>query len=181
MKIPAAIVALLLLVCSCTKQPAPVPREHAYPRPTLYPDTYHSVAMPFGIDSIAVNDSAQIIPNAERADWFDIVYPAYNITINCSLTAVNSSTFESALNNRGERLMRNIDGQYAEAINVSGATLLIARQSLRTPVQFLATDSATWILSGVAVADFPPTTNPDSVAPIINSVANDIIHLLNHL
>lgn len=172
-----------VLACGCgEKSPAPVPREHAYPRVGLYPAAYRNVAVGLAIDSLAVNASARFRAVDGKPGWFDIVYPAYGITVNCTLTPLAGADDASErLANRLERMARNVEGQTVEAVETGRATVLIARRALRTPVQFLATDSARWLLSGVAVGDFPAATDPDSVAPIVDAVADDIIHMLRQL
>lgn len=184
MRRPAVTAALLLLVLSglaaCSGRPAPTPRPRAYPRPALYPRTYHAVPLPFGPDSIAVNDSATFLPGPDG--WFDIVYPAYGITVNCTLTPANGpADIAPIMDNRRERIRLNLADRHARVAGRGGNTLIVAPTALRTPVQFLATDSATYVLSGVAVADFPPLTDPDSVAPAIDAVATDIALMLNNL
>jgi len=179
--IAAAFLAVLSgLLAACTGRPIPTPRPHAFPRAELYPQSYRAVPLPFGPDSIAVNDSATFRPGPDG--WFDIIYPAYGITINCTLTrAAAPADIPHILDNRLERMRLNLGDRRAHIADRDGKTLIVAPSALRTPVQFLATDSATYVLSGVAVADFPPLTDPDSVAPAIDAVAADIALMLNNL
>lgn len=176
--------ALSLAAAACGRQrPAPVPREHAYPRIELYPAEYRNVAVDPPLDSLAINAAARLTAVGSQQGWFDISYPAYGITVNCTLTPTDGADdTEARIANRLERMARNVDGQTAEAVETGRATIIIAHRALRTPVQFLATDSTGgWILSGVAVGDFQPSTDPDSVAPIVDAVADDMIYMLRQL
>lgn len=157
--------------------PVPVPRPRAYPRLHLYPASYRTVNL--GNIALQVNDSARL--SSDRPRWLDIAYPAYGITVNCTLTDVTPASLASVLDNRSERMARNLGGASAELMQWPGATVIVADRALRTPVQFLATDSATYVLSGVAVADWPEATRPDSVAPYVSAVAADITHMLQSL
>lgn len=171
--------ALALMQGACSGSPAPIPRQRAYPRPLIYPAAYHRVDLPFGPAGIAVNDSA--IVTTPAPGWIDIRYPAYGITVNCTLTAVSPATLRQTLDNRTERIARNLGQARAEALELNSGRLIVAPGALRTPVQFIATDSASYVLSGAAVTDFPPTADPDSVAPLIDAVATDLTFLLRNL
>lgn len=175
--IPAML--LLLPLAGCGGRPAAVPRPRAFPRTALYPRSYRLEPLPFGPDSIAVNDSTLFVTSAPG--WFDIVYPAYGITVNCTLTAVSPASAPEVLANRTDRMARNLADRAADIVEWGGVTLCVAPAALRTPVQFLATDSASYVLSGVAVSDFPSSVSADSVAPLIDAVAADLTFMLRNL
>lgn len=182
----ATAVALLALLASglaagCRRgahQAPPVPRQRSYPRPTLYDYSYRMEPMPFGPDSIAVNSGATF--TRTTPEWFDITYPAYGITLNCTLTPATAATVQSVIANRLERMARNLGDHRADVARWPGRTLVVARAALKTPVQFLATDSATYVLSGVAVTD-APGSDADSIGPVIDAIARDITHMLESL
>lgn len=176
-----AIASALLAGCTASgggDRPAPVPRPRAYPRASLYPRSYSPLRLENGV-SLNINDSARVI--AVRPGWFDVVYPAYGITVNCTLTQAAAAEIAGVIDNRTERMARNIEGHYGEVAQRPGVTIITSATALRTPVQFLATDSATYVLSGVAVADFPPGAPADSVAPYVRAVAADIEKMLELL
>lgn len=168
---------LLLPLAGCRKQPVATPRPQAYPRPALYPQSYQRVAVAsaVGPDSLTVNDSARVLPVADG--WFDILYPAYGIKVNCTLAPYSPE----AMNNRLERIDRNLGGAAAQVLSLPAGMLVVSTSALRTPVQLLAADSASWMLSAVAVSDFPASAAADSVAPIIDAVAADMTRLLENL
>lgn len=173
MKFQTLIPLLLVLLGGCTQKPVPVPRQRAYPRIELYPSTYKTADIQ-GL-TIMVNDSAQV----KQLDngWFDIIYPAYGITVNCTLSGYNAEI----INNRMERIDRNLGGANARVVSLPGGIVVVAPTALRTPVQLLATDSLTRTLSGVAVSNFTPATDPDSAAPLIDAIAADMITLVKNL
>lgn len=162
-------VAALLGACS---RPAPVPRPEAYPRVAVYPESYRPVR--FGPLQLMVNDSARV--DSLSPQWFNIVYPAYGVTVNCTLTL--GADWADVLANRRERIGRNLGDRHAQVASAPGRELIVAPTALSTPVQFLITDSASFVLSGVAVSSWPPTAPVDSVKPQIEALAIDLAHIL---
>lgn len=173
------ILCLCLAGCTATERQPAIPRPKAYPRPALYAADYRTYALEFAPSEIAVNKSAVV--TSPKPGWFDIDYPDYGITVNCTLTPITPQTLSSVLDNRRERMALNLEGQYGEMTQWGGITLIVAPVALRTPVQFLATDSASFVLSGVAVGNYPAGTSPDSIAPYVNAVAQDITYMLKQL
>lgn len=171
------LAALMLAGCGngSEERPTPIPRPRAYPRPRLYPAAYHEV--PIGNLRLNINDSARIAE--PRSGWLDIHYPAYGITVNATLTPVSPSSLPSVLANRHERIARDLDGVAATVEQSSGRTLIISPAALRTPLHYLATDSATYVLSAVAVADWPANAPLDSITPYVNAVAADLMAISN--
>lgn len=170
---------ILIFTAGCTKRPAPVPRPQAWPRIEIYPESYHEV------NGLMINDSAKVEPGAAEG-WFDIVYPAYNVRINCTLSYVESSLhLQSVIDNRLERLERNAGGASGELTEITstggiGSLLMVTPGAMATPVQFLATDSSRCVLSGTAVFAAPGLT-PDSVAPAVKAIERDIVFMLKNL
>lgn len=173
------IACVLLAGCIEAKHQPPIPRPKAYPRAALYPAEYSVYALPSAPGELAVNSSAAV--TSPKSGWFDIAYPAYGITVNCTLTEVSAETLAGVLENRRERMARNLEGSHGEVAQWSGVTVIVAPTALRTPVQFLATDSMSYVLSGVAVSNYPADTSPDSIAPYVEAVAEDITHMLKLL
>lgn len=150
----------------------------AYPRIELYPSTYRLH------NGLAVNDSARL--DSLSPEWFNIVYPRYGVTVNCSRTRVDSpEQLATVISNRLERFSRNLGSHSGEVASLTsasgwGGVLFVAPSALKTPVQFLATDSAHVVLSGTAVMDNPGTA-PDSIAPVIDAIEADLLYLLKQL
>lgn len=169
----------LIFTAGCNRRPAAVPRPQAWPRIEIYPESYREV------NGLMINDSARIEQGATEG-WFDIVYPAYNVRINCTLTHIESSFhLQSVIDNRLERLERNAGGASGEMTELTsaggiGSLLMVTPGALATPVQFIATDSARYVLSGSAVFASPGVT-PDSVAPVVGAIERDIVFMLQNL
>lgn len=174
-------IALALAGCvGADHRPTAVPRPRAYPRAELYPEAYSPVEA--GGITLMVNDSARV--SVSPGGWVDIAYPAYGVTVNCTVTPVCGATLGSVLDNRSERMALNAGSAYGEitrltAASGAGATLLESHGAGLTPLQFLATDSSSWVLSGAAtMADVAST---DSIRPVIDALRADIIFLLKEL
>lgn len=182
MKPATLIFALLPALAGCdfnNSRPVATPRPEAFPRIETYAPEFRTLALPFGPDSLTVNAGAgaDISPDG----WIDIAYPAYGVTVRATLSPVGVTTVAEVLSNRLERLERNLGGARAQSARTGRGMVVVAPTALRTPVQLLATDSATWVLSAVAVADWPAGTDPDSVAPIVDALARDMTIMLNNL
>lgn len=168
------LITTFLCVACTPKQSAPTPRPYAYPRIDLYPEEYRQVEI-LGMP-LQINSSAKIIAKTQPG-WFDIIYDDYGVTVQATLTLARGDELQRVLDNRTERMARNLGGASAELTQGQDVTLLVAPTALRTPVQILLTDSLTYALSAVAVTDWPATTPPDSVAPILPALAADLLHL----
>ncbi len=169
---------LSLLLVGCQQRPVATPRPMAYPHMELYPATY---TLSHGL---ALNDSARL--DSLSPEWFNIVYPRYGVTINCSRTHVGSpAALTQVIDNRLERFERNLGTHAGQATTLTsqsgwGGLLFVAPTALNTPVQFLATDSVSVVLSGTAVFR-APGSSPDSISPIINALEADMLYLLKQL
>lgn len=180
-----ALAATLLTACSSGTPPPAVPRPEAYPRPRLYPADYVAVsaaATPFA--PLLVNSSASVDTTATEPGWFNICYPLYDITVNC--TAITTASLHRALENRYERMAINTAGNRAEIETLTTPagthlTIISSPDSRRTPLQFLATDSVASLLFGVVVVNAAPDSPADSIAPFIDAVQADLRHMLLNL
>ena len=166
------IAALGVAICGCSRRPAPTPRPEAWPRLAVYGPEYHPEHI--GPLTLMVNDSARV--DSVGPGWFNIVYPAYGITVNCTLT--QGGDVGAVLANRLDRLERNLGGRPAQEAAWDGRRLIVAPAALKTPVQFLMTDSVSYVLSGVAVSQWDAATAADSVSPQIEALAADIAYML---
>ncbi|MDE5959428.1 MAG: hypothetical protein K2G59_04630 [Muribaculaceae bacterium] len=177
------MIIMVLALAGCVGhggRPAAVPRPRAYPRVELYPAAYSPHAV--GDVVLMVNDSARVVADGL---WVDLVYPAYGLTVNCTVTQVTPSTVASVLDNRTERMALNAGGAYGEITRLmtdggSTATLLATRAGTGlTPIQFMATDSAAYVLSGAVTFSLP--VDPDSIRPVVDAVGADLLYLLQKL
>lgn len=178
-----SLVATVALAACGSGDPAPaIPRRIAYPRPQL-PDT---VMQP--VDSLPVSflANAAAIVSRPAPGWLNIAYPSLGATIHVTFSPVDDSTIGEVRANRLERLLLNSGDRPSsrrEYINQAGYDILtVVTEGSATPVQFLATDGSTIVVSGAAYFSDPrAATATDSMAPIIGAVVADIDRSLNTL
>lgn len=180
-------VCLASLLCACSGQTSrdktPVPRPEAWPRIAIYDSIYQVV------DSLPVvfeaNASAKI--EHTRPGWVNINYPAYNSTIYLTVTETNPAEIESVVDNRLERMALNIsenaDARQEHFVSPEFESLMLVSPGTRsTPLQFVATDRRSTVVSGTAfLHNAGQIASTDSVAPVIESLRHDIVHALKNL
>ena len=183
----ALLIVLISFLAACTSDYVPKPKgynridlpEHAY---VSLPDTF-----PYEFE---YSEYAQISPdtsyNAEPY-WLNIYYPDY---------AANIQLTYKSLNNNRERLETLLEDSYQLTANhqikassideaiigtPSGKRALVAELEGEVPsqFQFYITDSTDHFLRGALY--FRTATQNDSLAPIIEYIKMDMIHLLNTL
>lgn len=175
-------VAAFLSSCA-SRHDAPVPR------PTAYPRVADPGAAYVGVDSLPVvfevNSAAQV--ERPRADWLNIRYPDWHVTIHVSLTAVDPAEFERALDNRMQRIHLNVASlAVTEELEIDSpefSSVLISSPDARsTPLQFIAAGDSTMIVSGVAFFEnVTPDASVDSLAPVVRYLRRDLTHALENL
>lgn len=178
-------VASLLYACSgqTPRDKTPVPRPEAWPRIAIYDSTYQTV------DSLPVifeaNSSAKI--EHTQPGWVNINYPAYAATIYLTVTQTNPAEIEKVVDNRLERMALNIsenaDARQEHFVSPEFESLMLVSPGTRsTPLQFVATDRRSTVISGTAFFhNAGQITSTDSVAPVIESLKRDLVHALNNL
>lgn len=180
----AAIIALPLMLC-CSggndDSSSAIPRRHAYPRLNAYPEQYHTV----GINgmTLEVNDSAVI--TRPGTGWLNISYPRYNATIYISVVATaGKADMAKALENRRQRISLNLNGMPGAVTEIDNgvfsSALILSPEAGNTPVQLLAHDGVTLLLSGTAVLH-GNTAPADSIRPTVDAIARDALHMLQNL
>lgn len=185
-----AIVAIFVGLAACTRGgDASVPRRIAYPRIALY-DTVYSV-----VDTlpVAMELNRAIRYDCERRDdgawWVNLHYDRYGATVYCTLTPVDRATVDAVVDNRAERIHRNISQTSVDVIDIDSpgayhSNMVVARGGSSAPVQFLSVnpEDPRWVLSGTAFFDNAPAgVSADSVAPIVDALSRDISRMLRGL
>ena len=180
---PLRIIAMLLaaIMCGCSdghKNKA-IPRREAYPRLEQYAPQYTDIRI--GQFSVPVNSSA--IVDSITPEWTNVEYPRYGLTLHLTALKTPSETeLANAVDNRLERMALNIgDKNAADTSFITSAGLecvvVVSRDGIPTPIQFIAVESSGGILSGT-VALKGKATPTDSIAPIIDAMAAEIDTLL---
>ena len=179
------ITAALLAACASRNDaPAPIPRPTAYPR-VADPGTVYT-----SVDSLPVTleVSEAAVVERPRADWLNIIYPDWSVTVHVSVTAVDPAEFERALDNRMQRLHLNVASlAVTDEIELDSpdfsSVIISSPDSRSTPLQFIAAaeDSAV-IVSGVAFfSNVAPDAPVDSLAPVVRYLRRDLTHALENL
>lgn len=186
MRSPIIIVLLaaVLSLSACTgRQAAPVPRPAAYPRVSDPGSVYTVVdSLPLRLEA-----NASAVVTRPRPDWVNIAYPGLHVTVHLTLTPVTDADRDRVIANRTERMALNIaDGVAADRSAIASdsfsAVLISSPESRSTPLQFVADDGSSWVISGTAFfSDVTPHAPIDSLAPAVGIIERDLIHTLSTL
>ncbi|MCB0505075.1 MAG: gliding motility lipoprotein GldD [Cyclobacteriaceae bacterium] len=183
----AITLGILLLIAGCEKTYAPKPKgynrldlpERAY---TFLPDS-----LPYTFE---ISRAAKIYPDssyiAERY-WIDIFYP--NVVANVQITYKplrhNQQLLKELINDSYKLTSKHEIKAYAINESVlktpSGKTAVVAELEGEVPsqFQFFITDSIDNFIRGALY--FRTSTKNDSLAPAIEYMKEDIVHMLNTL
>ena len=186
--VTAACLLALTLVHTCRNEATqPIPRRYAYPRIDTYPANYHAVA---GVATrLCVNDSARI--TTSRTDsgntWIDVAYPRYNAIIRYTLvTTADSAKLAGVIANRVERIDIDTAGHNPKVITSASTvdsdiitSVILTPEVAVTPIHILATDSSTFLLSGVV--EMSEETDAEERQPIVDALTEDILYTATHL
>ncbi|MCM1092508.1 MAG: hypothetical protein NC421_00980 [Lachnospiraceae bacterium] len=172
------IIAVAAISCTGNGDKAPVPRRVAYPRVALYDSTYVEITgLPV---KFAVNSSVGVMVNqkSEVTQWINIHYPRYGATARLTLQMLPKNEIAATLANRMERAMLDTGGyptELTELTSPSGvaSTIMLTPSATVTPLHFIATDSATFVLSGAV--EFK-STDIEANAPAVNAIHADLLH-----
>lgn len=159
------------------------PRRYAYPRPAL-PDTIMTSrgdSLPMSMQTNAAAD-VEVQSPSPGSTWVNVVYPGIDASVHYTFSEVDSpEQADRIIDNRIERMELNFGGEEIEEtafLSPAGLeTHIYTARRGTTPVQFLATDSRSVVVSGVAwlrAADAATAQAADSLAPVIRFLADDI-------
>ena len=175
---------------SCGGKDSPVPRRYAYPRIQLYPEKYcvipgeNSVNIEKNASSIVLTDSVAGL----NSRWITISYPMYSANLYLTVNECDDSIqFENVYSNRVQRIALNTGGKDYEQLEIENAAgflseILTIRTGSANPVMFLSTKNKKYVVSGIFyMSDAGNISKPDSVAPIIDAVRKDVVHLVKNL
>ena len=186
MKIIRYIVGLLLVIlcCACAEY---VPKPKVYPRI----DRSDPGRQMYDGDKFSFEYSKEAhivaVPNENKSEeWFNIVYPRYNVTIHCTYIPL-----AKGLNNKLLEDSHHLAYSHAAKANEIRETLFedSTRQttgilydikgSVAVPVQFYMTDNVKNFMRGSMY--YNNEVNIDSVATATEFLRLDVIHLMETL
>lgn len=170
----------VVLLTACNTTPDTTPKQRAWPRLVVADSVFRQ--LPVGKVELQVNETTVDSVSQGKNDtwWVNIIYPSYcqGSVIYTTVTKVDEKTRESVIDNRVERMALNLGGNDAEVIefeNEQGwhCQLVSSLSPVVTPLQFIATNQG-YVVTGA----YYISHTGDSVAPYVNAVSSDIIHLL---
>jgi len=187
MRVVFKLIVLIFITSSCTKDYLPKPK--GYNRIELPKAQYQSLpdSFPYAFEysrhAKILRDSSWI---SERY-WIDIFYPELNANIQVTYKPVHNkkSLAEGYLSDSYRLTAQHNIKAYAIEESViklpSGdlATISELEGEVPSQFQFHVTDSSQHFLRGALY--FKTATKNDSLAPVIEYMKKDIIHLLNTL
>lgn len=186
-------IALLLLIAAmlwgCTgggpapaEEMTPVPRRTGYPRIPLPEPSYTSL-QDFGWN-LEVNDIATAeLSHGDGTRWITLSYPQLGeVALMFTLIPASSAEIPGILDNRAERINLNLGGKPGNVWEIEDSLLsgeIIVSNSISTPVQLIVTDNRSVVLTGAAFVPALTTATRDSLAPLVDYLAEDVMHLVS--
>ena len=176
------LVAIVSALCGCVNDGgAPVPRRFAYPRLEPYDSVYVDAGGSSGL-RIEANAGALVkVPRDSGGTvWIDVDYPRYGAVLHLTLNHASGDRLMSMMANREERFGRDMDGMKVVVTTVDNefAEIWIGRAygTVLTPLNIMATDGSSFILSGALELKRIPSS-AEEVSPAVDAVYADLLHL----
>lgn len=187
--IAACIGLLLLLISSCEDQPVFMPKPKGYNKIELPAHSYNTLNGNYPY-SFEYSNLAQILPDTLHKTepfWLDVYYPMYKATIQITYkpTKNNSTLLEEyiidshTLANKHNVKAYAIDELIMASKNGYAVKMFELSGDVPSQIQFHATDSTNHFLRGAVY--FRTSTKNDSLAPVINYMKEDVLHLIETL
>lgn len=193
MRYPAIIILIAAIACGCGRKSGSdadaVPRRHAYPRIEVPDSAFTFIEVNDRSLSVALNNATDYAFHTSddgSSDFIDVDYPGFNAAIYYTITPVTENTVADVLDNRLERIRLNLGGSDAELLEFDSPAgfenkIFASRGDISTPVQFISTDGASTVISGMAFLRDASAANADSLAPVVAMLRRDILHSLKTL
>ncbi len=188
----AIAVTGLLGLTACSNEPVPAPRPRAYPK-VVYPQKQYQpldagyCPFTFSYPSYTRIEQQKLFFDERPAHdcWFDVYYPQFDARIHFSYYPIGQAgkdlnqlwqdAFELAdWHNKRANYIDELRINRPEA-KVSGIAFEM-KGAAASPYQFFVTDSTNHFVR--AALYFNTQSRPDSLAPVIQFVKEDIVHLL---
>ncbi|MDR1552218.1 MAG: gliding motility lipoprotein GldD [Prevotellaceae bacterium] len=181
-----AVLFAFVLTASCRNN-SQTPKPYGYFRITMPENTYQKFDIekkPYTFEYSTISKIEER-PDKSEQNWMNIVYPQHDATIYLTYHNVNNN-LEAMMNDSHKFTYRHTIK--ADAINemmylfpekkVYGLYAELEGDAA-SPIQFLLTDSTRNFLRGSLYFNVEP--NSDSVAPVVDFIRKDIIHLMETL
>ncbi|MGB1317618.1 MAG: gliding motility lipoprotein GldD [Flavobacteriales bacterium] len=181
-----AVLFLALILSACNQDYTPKPR--GFLRIDLPEKAYQPIKTecPYSFEvATYANFSPDMRPQSDPC-WFDIDYPQFKAKVHFSYKQINGNLGEyledsRALTNKHISKASGIDEALIikEDSRVFGTIYSIDGSQTASPLQFHLTDSTEHFLRGALYFNVPP--NNDSLAPVIDFLKQDMLHLIETL
>lgn len=180
---------LILIFVACG-EPDYTPKPRAYPK-VNYPEkaydkfdeSYCNFTFEKPTYAKVVQDTLFFDEKPESECWFDLVIPSLSGKIHCSYREIGRNKIDKLIDDTYKLAHKHnvradyIDDYYISKPNGVHSTIFEIEGEVASPFQFYVTDSTEHFLRGSLYFNTSP--NADSMAPIIEFVKRDIIHLVN--
>lgn len=181
------LAAFLVLIGACSQDYMPKPK--GYNRIPLPEHQYIQLSDSFPYQ-FEYSKYAQIVLDSSwmrEPYWIDIYYPEFvaNIQITYKAIEQDSTKLQEYLNDSYKLTAKHqikaysIEESIIQTPNHHTAVVAELSGEVPTPFQFYSTDSAQHFIRGALY--FRTASKNDSLAPVIDYVKKDIIHMLNTL
>lgn len=197
------VIILLLMTISCSQDYVPKPK--GFNRIDLPPHAYvvtpDSLPYSFEVSKYAriTRDSSWVLMNemkhrvspdkplTKEKYWIDVVYDTLDADIEITYKELHNKeelakeyvTDAIRLTNKHQVKASGIDESIVRTRHGLTASISVLSGEVPSQVQFITTDSTEHFLRGALY--FKTATHNDSLAPVINYIKVDIVHLLNTL
>ena len=182
-----SIILLIMLISACEKEYTPKPK--GYNRIDLPPHSYqklkedHPFTFEYSTASIVEPHKSSI----SEPHWIDIIYPELHGSVEFTYKKINRDQkrldefLEDAHKLTSKHNIKAYSIDQAVTKTPKGYTAMIFELQGEVPsqFQFYITDSTTHFLRGALY--FPTATKNDSLAPVIEYIKYDMMHLINSL
>ncbi len=180
-----------LFLWSACGEPDYTPKPRGYPKVNYPTKTYEKFNEDYCAFTFQKPVYAEVVQDQdffgekpESECWFDLVIPTLSGKIHCSYREIGGKNKLDKLINDTYKLAHkhNIRADYIDDIRVNKpnnvhSTIFEIQGSAASPFQFYVTDSTQHFLRGALYFNTQP--NPDSMAPIIEFVKQDIVNMVN--
>ncbi len=181
--------AFLLFACGDDTVYTPKPR--AFPK-VIYPErsyvkfqeNYCDFNFEYPKHAKVVQDQDFFDEKALNPCWFDLSIDHFNATVHCSYFPIGKENTLDKLKNDAFVLANkhNIKANYIDELPIDKGDdvkgfLFSIEGPVATPLQFYLTDEKSHFLRGSLY--FKTQAKPDSLAPIVDYVREDVLHMIN--
>lgn len=176
------LIGILLLCNACRDRY--VPKPYGYFRIHI-PDTayidYNADSYPYRFEQSANAVVQERIEKGEQF-WIDITYPEFNADIHCSYKPIQhnlrelSDDAQKFVYKHASKASAIPEQEYTDDEKRIYGVYYELQGNTASPYQFYLTDSIEHFFRGAVYFNNP--TNPDSLAPVIDYMKDDIRHLI---